>query len=162
MMNKSTTDSNEYETETNLSNASVYSQELGMIIRIPLAPPKERKQEVNTSSHQHVLDDLEQMLSISNVALKQQDPFLYFSNDERRMRYLKDVDDTVNQEDISSQRPVQRKTCISFEVHHSVIMDDLFSGMDELDECNDFVDDFICGFPSMGVDEDFQDPIARQ
>ena len=66
---------------------------------------------------------------------KKRDSFLYYSNDKVRMRALMMVDDddtsttrrTRLQPRPQSQQKVEveRKTCISFELHPSLIMDDL-------------------------------------
>ena len=74
----------------------------------------------------------------SNVASrsnKKRDSFRYYSNDKVRMRALMMVDDTSTTRRTRLQpRPqpqqkveVERKTCISFELHPSLIMDDLLS-----------------------------------
>jgi len=68
------------------------------------------------------------------------DPFLYFSNQERRMAYLTHRTKETQEKSATSKRCVvaeERKTRISFEVHPSVIMEDLFlvlNGMDYDDD----------------------------
>jgi hypothetical protein len=66
---------------------------------------------------------------------KKRDSFLHYSNDKVRMRALMMVDDTSTttltltwlqpRPQPQQKVEVERKTCISFELHPSLIMDDL-------------------------------------
>mmetsp|Transcript_1518 Transcript_1518/g.2962 ORF Transcript_1518/g.2962 Transcript_1518/m.2962 type:complete len:125 (+) Transcript_1518:98-472(+) len=55
---------------------------------------------------------------------KSDDPFLYYSNEEIRMKtlLLEEVSETAT---IDDQTEAQRKTRISFEVHPSMFLDDI-------------------------------------
>ncbi len=78
----------------------------------------------------------------SSVAfIKSDDPFLYYSINENRMKTLlgndaEDEDESPRTESSESSKPnnessfsVERKTRISFEVHHSLILgDEMFAG----------------------------------
>ena len=78
--------------------------------------------------------------------LKQQDPFLFFSNSARRMRHLFGAPGqelaTSNHEPV-----VERKSRISFELHYSVILDDILSELDGVDtgENDDFIEELLFG-----------------
>ena len=65
------------------------------------------------------------------------DPFLYYSDQERRMAYLTHRNKKTQEKSATSKRCVvaeKRKTRISFEVHPSVIMEDfLLLEMDDAD-----------------------------
>ena len=73
---------------------------------------------------------------------KRDDPFLYYSNDEIRMKtlMLEGVSEAGQGGGKESRR--ERKTRISFELHHSLIMDD------ELEEipCDDISNDIDYNF----------------
>ena len=84
--------------------------------------------------------------------LKVVDPFLYYSNDKIRMRELR-LEDVENDSSVdassSSSLPTQdqspptceRKTRISFELHPSLLLEDLMREIfDEDDDCLDFDD----------------------
>jgi len=77
---------------------------------------------------------------------KHEDPFMYYSHQETRMRTLlfQDEDDYLhlqNEPDVNSE-PVVRKTRISFELHPALLLDDLFLDNHHLvaEEDNDDVD----------------------
>ena len=78
--------------------------------------------------------------------MKQQDPFLFFSNDARGIGYLADA--PVQDESTTNHHEpvVERKTRISFEVHYSVILEEILSELDEMDGDNDdFVEELLFG-----------------
>eukprot|EP00571_Detonula_confervacea_P011887 CAMPEP_0172303636 /NCGR_PEP_ID=MMETSP1058-20130122/5154_1 /TAXON_ID=83371 /ORGANISM="Detonula confervacea, Strain CCMP 353" /LENGTH=144 /DNA_ID=CAMNT_0013014535 /DNA_START=15 /DNA_END=450 /DNA_ORIENTATION=- len=80
-----------------------------------------------------------------NGDLKSRDSFLYFSNQNRRMAYLvHNEEDDADDGDIPAPQPAmgQRKTRISFEVHHSLLVEDFFLDMMEKEK-NDFSNDII-------------------
>ena len=107
--------------------------------------------------------------------LKAQDPFLYYSNQERRMTHLsltEDATDQEQEEDVvtvvvpqdpqeqeqaSNKMLEERKTRLSFELHPSLLMGDLLLEM-ELEEMEsngvgddfDLFDDFI-GLAAAGL-----------
>ncbi|KAL7525462.1 hypothetical protein ACHAWF_001373 [Thalassiosira exigua] len=70
-----------------------------------------------------------------SCASKSEDPFLYYSDDDVRMKTLKMVDGRIEPEPTSGPR--QRKTRLSFELHPSLILEDV---IDELDSGDDFLD----------------------
>ena len=68
---------------------------------------------------------------------KSQDPFLYYSNDEKRMNMLKLKDDDSETETRSVlQESSQRKTRISFELHPSLILGDVLDDLYGTDDSN--------------------------
>ena len=85
-----------------------------------------------------------------------EDAFLHYSNDQVRMTtlMLKDDDDEDSQKSVEApprrrQRTgpaaVERKTRISFELHHSLVMEeDLLAMFDSEDEDQDDEDDHCC------------------
>ena len=81
----------------------------------------------------------------SKVVSKKQDPFLYFSDDVRRMAHLTGrnayADSVQNGRPQAS--PVERKTRISFEVDPMLLLEDVFSEMDGMDWMDD--DDILLG-----------------
>ena len=99
--------------------------------------------------------------------MKQQDPFLFFSNDARRIRYLTGAPAqkfTANQH----LPVVERKTRISFELHDSVILEEILSELDEMDGDNDdFVEELLFGLSlsdggNNGHSDEASDFILRQ
>ncbi len=73
--------------------------------------------------------------SISSDALKEQDPFLYFSNQERRMSYLTHNAIVAAAEHQGKKpRVEERKTCISFELHPDLLLEDLLLDDDDTDD----------------------------
>ena len=78
--------------------------------------------------------------SISSDVLKEQDPFLYFSNQERRMSYLT-RNTAVAAAEHKDKKPrgveERRKTCISFELHPDLLLGDLLLDDDMDDELED-------------------------
>ena len=70
---------------------------------------------------------------------KEEDPFLYFSDQERRMTYLLTGRHHNNSDVMNSSRDaaVERKTRLSFEVHPSeMLIEELLSDFDEDDDSN--------------------------
>ena len=126
------------------------SMEIGTTMLMPLAPPAplfpshDNNDDEVQDHHRSVNQDQVR----GNGALLQQDPFLYFSDDENRMSFLhgnnNDTDSTAKadqaqavqaqvQEELYVDFPkVRRKTCISFEVHQDVLLDEVLSQLDEL------------------------------
>jgi len=69
-------------------------------------------------------------------SLRVSDPFLYFSDQERRMAYLTYRNKETQEKSATSKRCVvgeERKTRISFEVYPSVILEDLLLEMNDMD-----------------------------
>ncbi|KAL7549223.1 hypothetical protein ACHAWF_012495 [Thalassiosira exigua] len=75
-------------------------------------------------------------------ASKSDDPFLYYSDDHVRMKTLKLEDDRVTdgKGEKENAKPIERKTRISFELHPSLIMEDM---LEELEGCNDDYDELM-------------------
>ncbi|KAL9186712.1 hypothetical protein ACHAXT_005950 [Thalassiosira profunda] len=71
----------------------------------------------------------------SKVVSKEQDPFLYFSDDVRRMAHLTGRNAYADsfQNGRPQASPVERKTRISFEVDPMLLLEDVFSEMDGMD-----------------------------
>mmetsp|Transcript_26870 Transcript_26870/g.45798 ORF Transcript_26870/g.45798 Transcript_26870/m.45798 type:complete len:158 (+) Transcript_26870:377-850(+) len=73
---------------------------------------------------------------------KSEDPFLYYSNDDVRIKTLKmeEVSDTLTRTDNAT-----RKTRISFEVHPSMIFNDMFDELygDGNDDMDTYIDNLI-------------------
>ncbi|KAL7527612.1 hypothetical protein ACHAWF_002247 [Thalassiosira exigua] len=69
-------------------------------------------------------------------ANKSEDPFLYYSDDDVRMKALKFEEDCAqnSSEEQKNVRPIERKTRISFELDLLLIMEDL---LDEMNGCGD-------------------------
>ena len=69
--------------------------------------------------------------------LRWRDPFHYYSDQARRMAHLLHNQGNINQEDNppqQQQQVVERRTRISFEVHPSLFLDDLFDNIMEVEE----------------------------
>ena len=69
--------------------------------------------------------------------LRRRDPFHYYSDQARRMAHLLHNQGNNNQEDNPPQQPQQageHRTRISFEVHPSLFLDDLFDNIMEVEE----------------------------
>ena len=117
---------------------------------MPFTTDRERKQ-VDASSRTNSSSQVQ----ISEDELKQQDPFLFFSNDARRIRYLTGAPAqkfTANQH----LPVVERKTRISFELHDSVILEEILSELDEMNgENDDFIEEFLFGFLTNGENDDW-------
>lgn len=92
------------------------------------------------STHQ-----LSQIVAVASSS-KAQDPFLYFSNQERKMAYLTDREEGAQEDHHRHRRPtstVERKTRISFEVHPSVIFEDLLLEMYDMDDLDNYDQDWL-------------------
>ncbi len=89
----------------------------------------------------------------------QRDGFLYFSDQDTRMSYLTLKADENNQEG-RENGSIQRKTRLSFEVHDSMIFDDMMSH--DFDESSDSTDDPVVDFLQRIVDGNASDSIHRQ
>ena len=89
--------------------------------------------------------------TVSNI--KAQDPFLYYSNDTIRMKALKFEQVTNKDHDVVSsqiqQHSMKRKTRHSFELHPSLLLDDLLTDLDLNDD-----DDEDMDFMALLDDED--------
>lgn len=97
---------------------------VGTTYREPLKPPMMSCSQEDVSA------------SLVVEVKKSDDPFLYYSNDETRMRALRLIDD----DSVEQRQAVrQRKTRISFEVHPSLFLDEImfddlsYDGVDDLD-----------------------------
>ena len=87
--------------------------------------------------------------------LKRSDPFLYFSDDARRIGYITRGNAIV--QDTSPYQIVERKTRISFEVHNSGMLSDLFDleDMEGLEEGRiDILDYLLSGSGGFQLDEE--------
>ena len=101
------------------------AQQLGRVIRVPTFPQAENAGSggsSNVSAEDNVTD------------LRSQDPFLYFSDQRRRMAYLTHHEKNVDQDNPPQQQQTTRRTRISFEVHPSLLLDDLFDNIMEVEE----------------------------
>lgn len=81
-----------------------------MVFSAPMKPPAEE-------------DARDQKVVSVEGAVDKSDPFLYYSDDETRMRAIRLIDDGP-EEGSRQQVRRQRKTRISFEVHPSLVLDD--------------------------------------
>ena len=91
------------------------AQQLGQAIHVPTFPEPRQRAPVEDAD-----------------ALRSQDPFLYFSDQRRRMAHLTGNEEEVNDQDNppqQQQRVVERRTRISFEVHPSLLLDDLLDDL---------------------------------
>ena len=121
-----------------------------------LQPNAEAPQENQRVQQQNIADADDTRNTTSDDDLKKQDPFLYWSNDERRMAYIlgteeddndgnngndngdridNDNDDDRQDEEVPlphqpQQNQTVRRSRITFEVHPCLLLDDLFLGMD--------------------------------
>lgn len=75
----------------------------------------------------------------SCIIHKSDDPFLYYSNDEIRLKTLKYCRDVSEDEVVERKRPV-RKTRISFELHSDLVMEDLLEDLYDDEAFADFDD----------------------
>ena len=103
------------------------------------------RDEVVTSSDSKSLTTAEKKNNIRTVTdIKAQDPFLYYSNDTIRMKTLKLEQVTNKDHDVVSrqdqQHPVKRKTRHSFELHPSLLLDDLLTDLDSNDDDDEDMD----------------------
>ena len=100
-----------------------------------LPQDKDRRCLVSTVPTFYDCDSRQQEVHISQVGTKSEDPFLYYSNDEVRLRILTGRTTSPESEAKGSQGRVQettgtddrviiRKTRLSFEVHPSLFFDD--------------------------------------
>ena len=119
-----------------------------MIIRVPLAPSAPMPMDMNRKST--IKRELtyiprsqrSQQDEQNEAALKRQDPFLFYSDDRRRMEYLLDREDQrdttaiTEDEEVPSTRLIERKTCISFEVSDTLAMESVFEEMAAPEVCN--------------------------
>ena len=74
---------------------------------------------------------------------KQEDPFMYYSNQERRMNAMLHKDNDVPATATNNNEKVVRKTRLSFEIHPSLLFDDIIFGSDLEDQDDDGYLDFI-------------------
>ena len=98
-----------------------------------------------TSSDSNSLTTAEKKNNTKTVLdIKAQDPFLYYSNDTIRMKTLKLEQVTNKDHDVVSSRdqqhPVKRKTRHSFELHPSLLLDDLLTDLDLNDDDDEDMD----------------------
>ncbi|KAL7471937.1 hypothetical protein ACHAXS_012246 [Conticribra weissflogii] len=100
--------------------------------------------------------------SSTRIGPEQRDGFLYFSDQDTRINYLTLKADENNQEgrENGSIPGQQRKTRLSFEVHDSMIFDDMMSH--DLDESSDSTDDPVVDFLQRIVDGNASESIHRQ
>ena len=77
--------------------------------------------------------------SMKPVYNKQEDPFMWYSNQETRMNAMLFKDSDV-QATANSNKKVVRKTRISFEIHPSLLFDDIIFGSDLEDQDDGYFD----------------------
>ena len=82
----------------------------------------------------------ESMKSVNN---KQEDPFMWYSNQETRMNAMLFKNNDVPATATNSNKKVVRKTRISFEIHPSLLFDDIIFGSDLEDQDGDYAFDII-------------------
>ena len=64
------------------------------------------------------------------VSTRRRDPFLYFSNQDRRLAYLThDLNDDVNPQEDAFVEQDERKSRLTFELHPSLLLEDLLEEM---------------------------------
>ena len=68
--------------------------------------------------------------SMKSVNKKQEDPFLWYSNQERRMNAMLHKDSDVPATATNNNEKVVRKTRLSFEIHPSLLFDDMILDSD--------------------------------
>ena len=82
--------------------------------------------------------------SMKSVNNKQEDPFMWYSNQETRMNAMLFKDSDVPAATATNNnKKVVRKTRISFEIHPSLLFDDIIFGSDLEDQDDDGYFDFI-------------------
>lgn len=81
--------------------------------------------------------------SMKSVYNKQEDPFMWYSNQETRMNAMLFKDSDVPATATNSNKKVVRKTRISFEIHPSLLFDDIIFGSDLEDQDDDGYFDII-------------------
>ena len=99
------------------------AQQIGRVIRVPTFPSSKETGSggsSNTSAEDNNITDL-----------RSQDPFLYFSDQRRRMAHLTHQEENIDQDNPpqQQQRVVERRTTISFEVHPSLLLDGLLNDL---------------------------------
>ena len=77
------------------------------------------------------------------VCNKQEDPFMWYSNQEIRMNAMLFKDSDVPATATNNNEKNVRKTRISFEIHPSLLFDDIIFGSDLEDQDGDGYFDFI-------------------
>ena len=82
--------------------------------------------------------------SSTDAATRYDDAFLYYSNDDVRIKTLKMAEDPTpeqvsepQQRSISTSSASERKTMISFELHPSLIMEDVLADLCDDDNKNE-------------------------
>mmetsp|Transcript_8061 Transcript_8061/g.17474 ORF Transcript_8061/g.17474 Transcript_8061/m.17474 type:complete len:113 (-) Transcript_8061:89-427(-) len=80
--------------------------------------------------------ELPQQHQESESCCKMDDPFLYYSNDEVRMKTLKL--ETISEAEVADSTTTSRRTRISFELHPSVMFGDMMNGL--YMDCDDNID----------------------
>ena len=112
------------------------TQQLGQAIQVPTVP--EPRHQASPSSKENTGSGVSSASAEDNITdLRSQDPLLYFSDQRRRMAYLTHQEENVDQVDNppqQQQQVVERRTRISFEVHPSLLLDDLFDNILEAEE----------------------------
>ena len=81
--------------------------------------------------------------SMKSVNNKQEDPFMWYSNQETRMNAMLFKNNDVPATATNNNKKVVRKTRISFEIHPSLLFDDIIFGSDLEDQDDDGYFDFI-------------------
>ena len=100
-----------------------------MSCSVPIKPPAQE-------------DPRSESVFIEGEASKSQDPFLWYSDNETRMRTLGVIRSDDAETKSRQETRQQRKTCISFEVHPSLVLDneleDIFDGLslNDDDDCD--------------------------
>lgn len=95
------------------------------------AAPVETSQEDNRGAHEDEAPPAEVVDAAEEADLRRRDPFLYFSNQGRRLAYL--IDDGEDAADAHQDAapqgdaapPVQRRQRISFEIHPYLLIEHL-------------------------------------
>lgn len=111
--------------------------QLGQVIQVPTfaVPRKLRLASTHASSSGEESSD-DDASSEDIHDLKSQDPFLYFSDQRRRLAYLTDTEDeNIDQDNPPQQHHVvERRSQISFEVHPTLLLADLMTAMEAQDD----------------------------
>ena len=114
-LNHSNNNDSNMRTQAQASSSRDNAQQLGQAIQMPTFPEPRQRAPVENAND-----------------LRSQDPFLYFSDQRRRMAHLTGNEEEVNDQDNppqQQQQVVERRTRISFEVHPSLLLDNLLDDL---------------------------------
>ena len=97
--------------------------------------------------------------------LKEEDPFLYFSDNARRMAYITGSNKAHHYSSFDTAT-VERTSRVSFELHPSVVMEDILLDMldedDNMDDEDCLLDDLLLELVGREEEDRHQEQITRQ